>query len=655
MFNKLTKNKYYSLRNLIIFLVIFISIGTYVVIKSSAANPIVASLLADQMSLSPGSTIVSDSNASTGKAVAISAKYGEIRGSVNIPSTVTALSVTARSPVCSVKGSTYQTKMNVYLDSSLVVSVSSIGTSYTNYNSGSLNIPSGSHNLTIELNNPNTACSHVLYVDVTDFYGPTPPPPVPTVAISATPSTVNTGGSSTLTWSSTNATTCSASGAWSGTEPTSGSLNTGALNTNSTYSLTCTGTGGSATGATSITVNQGGGGGTGKIIGADGIGGWGPQYATQFTQAGINGERIGWVMPSSTTTTANSSVGEDAAEAISDGLNPIGLIMTPTGVNSQGQGIQEPLSQTNPATYAQYAYNVIAANPNENLWEIGNEQYFYGTAQQYGQEYQDVYNDVNGITQGFSKIPGKTLIFDMWGDYQLPNGTYSQDAGANQLGYSGGGGWLADAIDTNPALKNDIQAFSTHPYGGLSIQSDYCQPGGVEGSVTPYAIAGVPTNYNGPRTTCPSTQYCQPNGCSIDGMAQEYLGHVPPIYVTEYGIFSSDVGTGCTQNSANNGWSNCSSPASDQGYNTPCSTQQQGRAYLLTEALNIILSNPNVVRFNWYSAYSSPATPGADLGEDLVYFTKAYSPPGFQTPAFYALEHEENFNPNNQPQPTCNP
>ena len=55
--------------------------------------------------------------------------------------------------------------------------------------------------------------------------------------------------------SDSNATTCSASGAWSGTEPTSGSLNTGALNTNSTYSLTCTGTGGSATGATSITVN----------------------------------------------------------------------------------------------------------------------------------------------------------------------------------------------------------------------------------------------------------------------------------------------------------------------------------------------------------------------------------------------------------------
>jgi hypothetical protein len=54
------------------------------------------------------------------------------------------------------------------------------------------------------------------------------------------------GAKSTLTWSSTNATSCSASGGWSGTLATSGSSSTAALTAATTYTLTCTGTGGSA-------------------------------------------------------------------------------------------------------------------------------------------------------------------------------------------------------------------------------------------------------------------------------------------------------------------------------------------------------------------------------------------------------------------------
>jgi hypothetical protein len=66
----------------------------------------------------------------------------------------------------------------------------------------------------------------------------------PTISFSASPSSVNTGGSSNLSWSSTNATTCTASGAWSGTKATSGSLTVSPTG-NSTYTLTCTGTNGS--------------------------------------------------------------------------------------------------------------------------------------------------------------------------------------------------------------------------------------------------------------------------------------------------------------------------------------------------------------------------------------------------------------------------
>src|SRR5690606_35446561 len=60
---------------------------------------------------------------------------------------------------------------------------------------------------------------------------PPPPPPVPTVTLTADPTTVDEGGAATLQWSSTDALTCTASGDWSGSRATSGSHNTGPLET----------------------------------------------------------------------------------------------------------------------------------------------------------------------------------------------------------------------------------------------------------------------------------------------------------------------------------------------------------------------------------------------------------------------------------------
>ncbi len=71
----------------------------------------------------------------------------------------------------------------------------------------------------------------------------------PTVDLTATPSSVNQGGSSTLSWTSTDATSCDASGDWSGSKTTSGSSGTGTLNSppaSRSYTLTCTGPGGSS-------------------------------------------------------------------------------------------------------------------------------------------------------------------------------------------------------------------------------------------------------------------------------------------------------------------------------------------------------------------------------------------------------------------------
>ncbi len=82
----------------------------------------------------------------------------------------------------------------------------------------------------------------------------TPNNPAPTVTLTANPGTINAGQSSTLTWSSTNATNCNATGAWSGTRALSGSQSVSPSQT-STYTVTCTGTGGSANRSVTVTVN----------------------------------------------------------------------------------------------------------------------------------------------------------------------------------------------------------------------------------------------------------------------------------------------------------------------------------------------------------------------------------------------------------------
>ena len=78
----------------------------------------------------------------------------------------------------------------------------------------------------------------------------------PAVTLQASPSSLRSGDSSTLTWSSQNATSCTASGAWSGSKGVSGSQSTGPVKENSVYTLTCTGFGGSATQSATVSVTS---------------------------------------------------------------------------------------------------------------------------------------------------------------------------------------------------------------------------------------------------------------------------------------------------------------------------------------------------------------------------------------------------------------
>ena len=76
----------------------------------------------------------------------------------------------------------------------------------------------------------------------------------PSVQLAANPASVSAGGTSQLTWSSTNATSCEASGGWGGSRPTSGSASIGPLATSTAYSLSCTGLSGTTVESILVTV-----------------------------------------------------------------------------------------------------------------------------------------------------------------------------------------------------------------------------------------------------------------------------------------------------------------------------------------------------------------------------------------------------------------
>ena len=103
-------------------------------------------------------------------------------------------------------------------------------------------------------------CDGVASSESVVVAAPSTPTPMPTVSLSLAPASVPAGLPSTLTWSTTNATSCVASelppsGTWAGNQGLSGSIDvTQAFAGTYTYSLTCTGLGGNASGSVTLGV-----------------------------------------------------------------------------------------------------------------------------------------------------------------------------------------------------------------------------------------------------------------------------------------------------------------------------------------------------------------------------------------------------------------
>jgi polysaccharide biosynthesis/export protein len=86
-------------------------------------------------------------------------------------------------------------------------------------------------------------------------------PPAPVLAMSADATSVPNGGTAMLTWTTTNATACTASGGWTGTRATSGSERTAAITASTTFTLNCDGPGGQGSASVSLTPTSAGGSG----------------------------------------------------------------------------------------------------------------------------------------------------------------------------------------------------------------------------------------------------------------------------------------------------------------------------------------------------------------------------------------------------------
>jgi len=87
-----------------------------------------------------------------------------------------------------------------------------------------------------------------------------PAPPAPTITLSADKSAVDPGGTVKLTWTSTNATSCTASGGswsghWTGAQAASNSDTSPAISAAATFTLSCDGLGGSSSKSVTVGVN----------------------------------------------------------------------------------------------------------------------------------------------------------------------------------------------------------------------------------------------------------------------------------------------------------------------------------------------------------------------------------------------------------------
>jgi hypothetical protein len=169
----------------------------------------------------------------------------------------------------------------------------------------------------------------------------------PSVSLSANPTSISPGSSSTLTWSSSNATSCVASGGWSGSKSTSGSQSVTPSGT-TTYTLTCSGAGGSASQSATVSVS----GSTSPPA----------VYLSAFPQTVTPGTAVGLGWATSNATSCTASGGWSGSKALSGGETVFPPATTTYTLTCSGTGGSGSANVTVTVTSATPSVN-LAVNP----------------------------------------------------------------------------------------------------------------------------------------------------------------------------------------------------------------------------------------------------------------------------------------------------
>lgn len=161
------------------------------------------------------------------------------------------------------------------------------------------------------------------------------PDPVPVVTLSINPGQITPGGSALLTWSSTDATTCEAYGAWSGTKATSGNESTGPISATTSFQLTCSGPGGADGEAVALTV--------GTVTGAPNA----TITADRLTIESGGTTNVRWTCINGTTAIASDGAGEWGGPVALGGVRNTGALTATTDYTvTCGNGVDPDDSDT---------------------------------------------------------------------------------------------------------------------------------------------------------------------------------------------------------------------------------------------------------------------------------------------------------------------
>jgi hypothetical protein len=109
---------------------------------------------------------------------------------------------------------------------------------------------------------PDSGSRHGMYAITADLT-----PPAPVVELTATPSSIDAGGTTRLAWSTQGATQCAASGGWTGARGLSGEETTSSLSAQTLFRLSCTGDGGTTEVTATVSVRARSGSGGGGLVG----------------------------------------------------------------------------------------------------------------------------------------------------------------------------------------------------------------------------------------------------------------------------------------------------------------------------------------------------------------------------------------------------